>query len=157
MSSRIVRANQTIWRSKDFELINWRRGFPEKVRGRGASREVTRVDCTVAIPASDPASPFRAGVALRDLDEELVYRVVHHLPPDGGWASTEFWQDRYKIRHRDVITFARAGFLDPAMEEASQVRRYRCRDEQRLKRDPIFKKIKARAVKAKHNKKRRSK
>ncbi len=155
MPSRIVLQNRTVWRSDDFRPINWRRGKPERVTGRGATREVTPVDCTSAIPSSDPRSPFRSGIAVRDADEDLVYRVVDNLPPTDGWASTDFWQARYRFRHEDVMSLARFGYLDAAIEAGSQVRRYRCRDELRMKASAQYKKLNSSAVHRRHNAKRK--
>lgn len=122
--------------------------------GRGASREVTSVDCTTAIAPTDVRSPFRAGIAVRDPEEDLVYRVVDYLPPTDGWASTDFWQARYRMRHEDIVALARYGFLDAAIEAGSQVRRYRCRDETRMKGSKQFKGLNTRAQHRRHNAKR---
>lgn len=154
MPTRVVYQNRTVWRSNDFHPINWRRGKPERITGRGATREVTPVDCTIAIAPTDARSPFRAGIGVRDSDEDLVYRVIDYVPPTGGWASTDFWQDRYRLRHEDIIELARFGFLDAAIEANSQVRRYRCRDELRMKSSKQYKTINKLAQHRRHNAKR---
>ena len=154
MPTRIVYQDRTVWRTDDFRPINWRKGKPERITGRGANREVTPVDCTVAIEPSDPQSPYRAGFAARDNEEDLVYRIVDYLPPTDGWASTDFWQARYRLRHEDIVDLARRGFLDPAIEADSQVRRYRCRDETRMKASKEFKGMNTRAQHRRHNSKR---
>lgn len=154
MPTRIVYGNQTVWQSRDLRRINWRKGKPERVTGRGANREVTPVDCTTAIAPTDSRSPFRSGVALRDSEEDLVYRVVDNLLPTDGWASVDFWQARYRLDHTAIIDLARLGFLDAAMEVGSQVRRYRCRDEPRMKASAEFKRMNSSAIHKRHNQKR---
>jgi len=126
MPTRIVHRNETTWRSRDF-----RPGV--RTSALYLDRDKQPVDCTVGIPADSPESPFRSGVAARDRIEGIMYRIVRRLDPTDGWASTEFWQDRYKVRHRDIVLFVEMGYLDAAIEEGSQIRRYRCRNESGLK------------------------
>lgn len=73
--------------------------------------------------------PFRAGVGFRCPEDRLDYRIVSFLDPAGGWATTAFWQKRWRLTHGGILELARNGLLDAAMLECSQVRRFRCRDE----------------------------
>jgi hypothetical protein len=70
---------------------------------------------------------------VRDEEEGVVYRVVARMDPLDGWAGTEFWQRRWKLDHKAVLSFVLSGWLDAAVECGSQVRRFRCRDEWGLK------------------------
>lgn len=95
-----------------------------------------------AIPKNfNPRTPFRDGLPFRDSHEDLVYRVLDNLSPADGWASSEFWQDRYSIDHRDVIRLAQQGFMDAAVAKFSELRRYRVRDERFVKESATFKRI----------------
>jgi len=152
MPSRLVLHNKTVWRSPDDKRIDWTQGLPTRVRGNRLNREVDPIDCTTAIERTEDTRPFTAGHGVMDTEEQVVYRVVTHLNPADGWASTAFWQDRYKIFHHHVLELARLHFLDAAMEEGSQVRRFRCRNEEALKADPILKRLRGRATKSRHKK-----
>lgn len=92
----------------------------------------------LAVAPDDPRSPFRAGVNVTDEDEGINYRVVRHLDPKDGWATSEFWQKRWGIRHTQLIKLVAAYLVDAACEEGSRVRRYRCRDEARLLKSEVM-------------------
>jgi hypothetical protein len=88
------------------------------------------------IPGDSPASPFQAGIGWHCKEERLVYRVVAHLNPADCWAATKFWQQRWNVHHWTVLILAREGLLDAAIEQHSQVRRFRCRNEAAVLRHP---------------------
>jgi hypothetical protein len=133
MPSRIVRRGRVIWAGPGYEYRDWGQALPR-------SRTGEPVDCASAIPSNSPASPFRAGVALVDRESGAVFRVVHHLDPLEGWATTEFWQERWGVDHKSILTFVIHGFLDAAIEAGSQVQRFRCRDEHTLMGHAVFSK-----------------
>lgn len=147
MPTRILYRNRVIYYSSDFRHTNWKRGVP-----RTKSGEIK--DCARAIPPTSPASPFRAGVALWDREERVSYRCVSNLDPLLGWAPTDFWQRRWGVDHKSVIAFVEHGYLDAAVLEHSQVKKYRCRDEYALKQTEAWKKARRRAASAKQNAKR---
>lgn len=101
-------------------------------------------------PVSPAQRPYRAGYALYDPDERVVYRCVRGFDPLGGWATTELWQERWGVDHKAVCLFCRAGKLDAIVVEGSMVRRYRCRDEHSLKRSELFKKQRLRMRRKKY-------
>jgi hypothetical protein len=126
MSTRIVRGGKTIWASRDFRL-------PRRVEGPARDRDGIPVDVVRAIPADSARSIFREGVPLSDDNEGITYQVLGRCDPLQGWATTAFWQDRWRIKHGDLVKFVSLGYLDAAIEAGSQIRRFRCRDENRLK------------------------
>jgi len=144
MPSRIVIRNKT-WLDRGYSqavepIRQAERAAPFKtVRSRGDDGrlhvEKQLVDVASAIPPDSAESPFRAGVAVRDEVEGIVYRVVAFgvLNPQDRWFSTRFWQDRWGISHKGVCALVERGWLDAAMEEGSEVRKYRCRDEGKVK------------------------
>jgi hypothetical protein len=98
------------------------------------------------LPADSAWKPFAAGDAAYDVNEDVVYRVVKTLNPLEGWASSQFWQERWGVEHRDVVHLVRTGLLDAAAEEGSLYRRYRCRDEYLLKQSDTWKVIRRRIL-----------
>jgi hypothetical protein len=94
-----------------------------------------------ARPADDPRAPFRDGTPMKDAHEDLVYRVLDSLNPLDGWASSEFWQDRYQLEHKDIVTLVQYGLMDAAVAKHSELRRYRVRDERYLKESTQFQKL----------------
>lgn len=115
-------------------VVTANRSYVERPKLTPASKALPRdregrpVDLA-PIPAQSAQSPYRAGVAVRDSEEGATYRMVKHLDPREGWATTMFWQERWNIAHADVLRLVEVGLLDAAIEEGSQVRRFRCRDE----------------------------
>lgn len=89
----------------------------------------------------DPRAPFRDGTPMKDAHEDLVYRVLDSLNPLDGWASSEFWQDRYQLEHKDIVTLVQYGLMDAAVGKHSELRRYRVRDERYLKETAQFQKL----------------
>lgn len=146
MPSRIVQRNRVVWRSLDFP-----RKQPD---GVPRNKEGEILDCTTGIPANSPKSPYRAGTALYDREEDVAYRCVESVNPLEGWATTEFWQRRWNVDHKAVCIFVRAGMLDAVLERSSQVKRYRCRDEWTLKQSSLWKKERRRMAVKRHNAKR---
>lgn len=111
----------------------------------GYDAQGSPINYAAAIPPDGPAAPFKAGRAYYDSTEDLVYRCVSATVSPIGWAPTEFWQDRWKIQHRDVVELARRGLLDAVVYEGSQVRRYRCRNEAALRQSRYFQRMCERA------------
>lgn len=81
------------------------------------------------IPADSPESPFRAGVPFYDEHEDVVYRRIENLNVAEGWGTAAFWQKRWKCLYRDILHLVQRGHLDAAIERATNLKRYRCRDE----------------------------
>ena len=132
MPSRIILRNKVAWRSA---------GWPTKARTifkDDSTEDGDPIDYAAAIPPESSASIFRAGEAVFHSADKIHYRVLDRLPPLEGWASTDFWQDRWHVDHKAILAFAERGFLDPAMETGSQVCRFRCRDEHRLKLSDVW-------------------
>lgn len=83
------------------------------------------------IPPNSPRSPYRAGTPYYDVVQDIEYRVVGSgiLDPRQGWATAAFWVKRWKISYKQLVQLVQRGMLDAAMEQSSDVRRFRCRDE----------------------------
>lgn len=131
MAARIVIRGRSTYATRDMRELERqqrlrRSGLP--VGRKGTPQEGQLVGAS-AIPADSPQSPFRAGVALVCEEDNVVYRVVTKLDPRDGWATTGFWQKRWKCAHADVCKLVERGLIDAAIEHGSQVRRFRCRDE----------------------------
>ena len=136
MSAQIICNGRVVWRTPGPQLRR-----PELPRDREGN-----VLLPEAIPPESPQSVFRAGTPHFSQTDRIWYRVLTSCPPIDGWASTDFWQDRWSVDHKAVLDFATAGFLDPAMEEGSKVSRYRCRDEYGLKISRTWKAAKNRLI-----------
>lgn len=143
MASRIVERNRVSWQSQD-----WSRKKKPYISERDVDETGQLIDVASAIPPDSPKSLFRAGEAVLHPGDKIYYRVVDYLPPRDGWASTDFWQDRWKVDHKAVLAFAARGFLDPAMETGSQICRFRCRDEYGLKTSDVWRLHKNRLLRA---------
>lgn len=142
MPSRIILKNKVAWSS----------GWPAKAKAlfRDTDRdgEGNPIDYAAAIPPESATSVFRAGSVVFHPGDKINYRLLDCLPPLDGWASTDFWQDRWNVDHKAILAFAERGYLDPAMETGSQICRFRCRDEYRLKISDIWRLHKNRLIRA---------
>lgn len=99
----------------------------------------------LAMPRDRRAEPFTAGVPFACPIDRCTYRVVARLNYEEAWAPTQFWQARWRISHLGVLELARAGLLDAVIEQGSQVRRYRCRDERAvLESEPVQRAVRLR-------------
>lgn len=126
MAGRIVAGGRVISITPDLR----RRSVPLRL---GVPRDADGRTIDSAFSLARPGEPkLQSGVVVYDRLEKTSYRCVARLDPLEGWAPTEFWQKRWKVPHGAIIAYVDAGFLDAAVEEGSQVRRYRCRDEWRL-------------------------
>lgn len=108
-------------------------------------REGHHID-TAPIADGSADSPFRAGFAYRDPDDDIIYRMVITLDVQGeGWGTVNFWIDRYgldasekdlRVEPGYAMKFIREwcarGWMDAAMEERVPVKRYRVRDERKI-------------------------
>lgn len=141
MTSRIIHRNRIIWQNIEGweELARARRRKCRRTSPLCKDREGNPVDCASGIPTTSARSPYRAGVPVTDPDEGITYRLIWHIDPLQGWAPTEFWQKRWGFDHRSIVILVEYGYLDAAIEEGSAVKRYRCRDENRLLTSTIFK------------------
>jgi hypothetical protein len=140
MPTKVVKRGRIVWRS---DPRNRFRRPPELPRGRDGQV----LDGSVVPPEQ---RPYRAGYALYDSDEQVVYRCVKSFDPLGGWATTELWQERWSVDHKAICVFCRAGRLDAIVVEGSMVRRYRCRDEHGLRKSSLFRKQRMRRVQAEY-------
>lgn len=84
------------------------------------------------IPAYQPLV-HETGRPFYDEDDDLNYRVVDHLDPRQGWLLVDQVMRRYNTNHTYVLRLARMGYLDPAMEQGSPTKRYRIRDDQKIR------------------------
>jgi len=62
-------------------------------------------------------------------NQAIEFKVVDRLDPREGWASSEFWQARWSITHREILQFVALGYVEAARERGSHVGRFRCPDE----------------------------
>lgn len=83
-------------------------------------------------PIDSADAPFREGVPYRDLDTDIVVRIVQKLHIAEGWGTLEFWLKRYGCRFETFQLFTEMGLIDAAMEQGSPTIRYRVRDEQKV-------------------------
>jgi hypothetical protein len=113
------------------------KGRHERPRKPGAELNFDRngdpIDCTRALQPEQVDLKLRAGIPYKCPDEEIEYRVINRCNPQERWASTEFWQQHLRVSHKGLIRLVKRGWFDAAIEEGSKVRRYRCRDERKMK------------------------
>jgi hypothetical protein len=124
MATRVILGGRVAWASGRLS-----RPAPTLPRRKdGSVLEDERVD------PSSPDSPYRAGVPAYDAADELEYRAVRQgaLNPLEGWRTADFWLARWKTDWPTLRTFVQRGWLDAAVEEQSAVKRFRCRDENRV-------------------------
>jgi hypothetical protein len=141
MAARIVVRGQVYW--QDHAARAQRRvlraaveAVPRDRTGRQLEGEDSPAHPIQPVPK---AQPFRAGWPWTDPEEAVTYRVVGHVDALAGWASSSFFQARWRVGHREILQLARAGLVDAAIAEGSQVRRYRTRDEAAvLRSDPVL-------------------
>lgn len=136
--STLLRINGRIaWASPDFQVR--RKRVPVELDENGEL-----VDFVSAVPPNPKSVRFLPGTNWTSPDSGLVYRVVAHLDPAQGWATTAFWQDRWSLDHRAIVALALAGILEPAIEHGTWVPRYRCCSEEAAKASKPFKLAKSR-------------
>lgn len=148
MPSRILKNNKVLWQSPTLKKTDWTKGLNRNKKG-------DLVDCAVGIAPSDPRSPFRAGTAYYDKEDEITYRVLDDVNIQDGWGTTQFWQQRWKIDHKAICKYVQCGYLDAVIVKGGQVRRYRCRDEVRLLESDEHKRAKKRLTRSRYQTKRR--
>lgn len=143
MSSRIV-INGKVWygarlpREADPDLA-------EDLRKQAEKPELLQ-----PILPEDPRSLFRLGIPFHDTTDDVVYRVVGPRVFDSDdWAPLKFWCDRYFMRTETFFLLCRMGMVDAAIEEHSQARRYRVRDDAAVKAWVAAKRAEVEAEKAK--------
>lgn len=126
MTTRIIVANRVVGGSG----LNGRARSASQVHARLPGDIVD----TAPIPPDSPESPFRAGFAYHDPDDDLVYRIVMHLDIQGqGWGTAAFWMARYGVTTFSFIReWVARGWLDAAMEQHAPTKRFRCRDERQI-------------------------
>ena len=124
MPSRVILRGHTAWVSRDYRA---------PVDRTPRRRDGSVIDDARVQPDS-PDSPYRAGVAYYDADDEVEYRAVRAraLDPREGWRTADFWLDRWKADWKALKTLIEKGWLDAAIEEGSATKRFRCRDEARV-------------------------
>lgn len=125
MPSRMFVGSRTVTGYRTWELPQKR-----KPEGLAVDRDGNPIPLMTPVPADSPQSPFREGRAYEDPDEPgVVYRIIRNMNPLEGWASTEWWQERLRTTHANLLKLVPRGLLDAAMHEGSRAKRYRCRDE----------------------------
>jgi hypothetical protein len=144
MSARIVLNGKVVW--EDNKSRASAQDYGRRKSALPLDRDGNLIDHR-PIASHSPESPFRVGEARYDPEEDVSYRVVAAVDPREGWATTRFWQERWGVTHRELLTLVRRGLCDSAALEQSQVRFYRCRDEQRISRDPILSAVRVRRMK----------
>ena len=124
-------------------------GQPVFQRGRmfrpqpGHTDEDHRRQASQPIPR-EKAAELTVGTPWWDKDDELTYRVVSEgrLTPEGGWATKEFWLKEFGTKWALFRELVERGIFDCAMEENTQIRRFRLLD--RGKADRALEQIRAR-------------
>ena len=127
MPTRILIRNEVRYRSRNYQTAP--ASMPPHAAREGAA-------CVMeTIPAHSTQSQFREGEAWTCPQDGITYRVVGRgrLKPADGWGRMEFWLDRYRAMTDDIEILIERGLLDAAIEAQSPVKRYRCRDEERVK------------------------
>jgi hypothetical protein len=119
------------------------------------------LNVTTPIAPQEVDKTLRAGIPYTCPTEKVTYRVIKNCDPRERWASSEFWQNHLKVGHRGLLRLLKLGWFDAAIEEGSQARRYRCRDERKMKESWDWRKLRddqrkaaARKMKAERLKKR---
>ncbi len=140
MPARIVIKGRSVWGSPELRQRERARARQHQSLplGRKGTPHEGQVLSPAGVPADSPASPYRAGIAFECPEDRVTYRIVLRLDPREGWATSDFWQERWRCRHVDVLRLVERGLLDAAMEQGSQVRRYRCRDERMCLGSPVL-------------------
>lgn len=137
MASRIVIGGKTWWQNPAFYQHTRERRLAKASLPRDREGNVVNTD---PIPLTSPVSPYREGEPYLDEDDRVIYRRVRKLDPRDGWATTEFWQERWHVySHRAICQLVELGLLDAAVQENSQVKFYRCRDEARVLKSSVIK------------------
>lgn len=85
------------------------------------------------IPPESADSPFRAGIPYEDPHEGVVYRVVANLRVSDGWGTAAFWTKRLRCNYGDLLELCQMAWFDAAIEQSGTLKRYRCRDELRVR------------------------
>lgn len=98
------------------------------------------VDCSPR-PPDVVDDQLRAGIPYKCKDDRVTYLVIQRCDPLQRWASTMFWQQHLRVPHTGLLRLVRAGFVDAAIEVASRVRRYRCRDERKMRKSAAWSKL----------------
>jgi hypothetical protein len=135
----IIRINGRLYTgSRDYRAAHVRAGESAALAAN-TRRDNLPCDGT-PIPADSPDSPFRAGEPYHDEAEDVVYRIVSRINVAEGWGTASFWMQRWHCYYVDLLGFVRKGWLDAAIEEGSAVKRFRCRDELRVRAelDPVL-------------------
>jgi len=128
----IIRINGRIYTgSRDYRVEHTRAG---ESRALAANTRRDNLPCDgTPIPFDSPDSPYRAGEPYFDETEDVVYRIVSKINIAEGWGTADFWIRRWACYYIDLLSFVRKGWLDAAIEEGSAVKRFRCRDEHRVR------------------------
>ena len=145
----VIRINGRLCtRSPDYRAIYSRAGEAVALAAN-TRRDGLPCDGT-PIPPESPDSAFRVGVPYKDDAEDVAYRVVTRLNVTEGWGTASFWMRRWRCHYADVLAFVRKGWLDAAIEEGSSIKRFRCRDEHRVRAslEPVLADRAARSAKA---------
>jgi len=130
--SSVIRINGRLQAvSRDYRSEHTRAG---ESKSGAANKRPDGLPCDgTPIPPDSPDSGFRAGVPYEDDAEDVVYRIVARLNVAEGWGTGAFWMQRWGCYYADILAFVRKGWLDAAIEEGSSVKRFRCRDELRVR------------------------
>lgn len=125
MVSRIIVHGRTAWASPTFRVPPRTRN-PTKASGEPIK--------DFRIEPNSPDAPFRIGSPYFDPEEQIEYRVVRPeiLQPSDGWGTADFWCTRWLATFDFLKKMISKGWVDAAIEAGTRVRRYRCRDEQRV-------------------------
>ena len=126
MASRVILNGREVWHSHDWKVpvvappVHPKTGEPMP---------------DALVRPGTPDSPFRAGVPRYDSDDDLTYRIVSPkvLDPRQGWATAGFWLERWKCSWAQLKTLVEMAWVDAAIEQNSAIKRFRCRDETRVR------------------------
>lgn len=128
----IIRINGRLYTGSRDYRADYVRAGDSKALAANERRDGLPCDGT-PIPPDSPDSPYRAGEPYFDDAEDVVYRIVSHINVAEGWGTAAFWMKRWSCYYTDLLILVRRGWLDAAIEEGSAVKRYRCRDESRVR------------------------
>ena len=119
MSSRLI-INGRAWQSRDYKPVA---GPPLMPRGKELAID----------PKSQPQLIPAAGEPFKDREDDVTYRVVSKLNLNEGWCLDEQLTKRYGIDYKLLLRLVRAGLIDAAMEQGSPTKRFRVRDDQKIR------------------------
>ena len=131
MSARIIVNDRVRWQSQD-----WPRPHRTAQQFRGSYQPTDPEErARLALPIVDPDYAKRPKpVSLwTDPKTMVVYKMVQHLDPMQGWCLVSQLMKHYGCQQREILTWCQLGLIDAAIEVGTPTKRYRPRDDGKLK------------------------